>query len=180
MNNSVDDNQPEENVKDLEGKKALEKVKELAEGAETCFFCTSIKTGLPVSVRPMALQQVDDEGNVWFMSAKDSQKNEEIAKDPFVHLMFAKNKHAGFLNLYGVAEISFDQAKIDELWTPSTKVWFTEGKEDPRISLIKVTPTQGHYWDTKNGAVIALAKMAFSLVSGKTFDDGVEGAIDLP
>lgn len=30
----------------------------------------------------MAVQKVDDDGNLWFLSAKDSHKNEELNNDP--------------------------------------------------------------------------------------------------
>ncbi|MEO5911007.1 MAG: pyridoxamine 5'-phosphate oxidase family protein, partial [Pelobium sp.] len=75
-NESQTPTQTEDTTKNLFGKDAIEKMKELAEGAETCFFCTNIKTGIPMSVRPMSLQQVDDEGNFWFMDLKDSKKEE--------------------------------------------------------------------------------------------------------
>ncbi len=61
-------------IQSLQGKEAVEKLKELAKGAENCFFCTDIKTGLPMSVRPMSVLDVDDSGNLWFMSQKDSEK----------------------------------------------------------------------------------------------------------
>ena len=172
-------NTQEENIKDLGGKEAVEKLRELAEKAESCFFCTNIKTGIPMSVRPMAIQQVDDEGNLWFMSMNDSTKNQEIAADPFTNLMFQASTHAGFVNIYGISEISRDQAKIDELWTPIIKTWFQGGKDDPNISLIKVVPSEGYYWDNKHGNAIAFLKMAASVVIGKTMDDSVEGDLDL-
>ena len=55
--------------------------------------------------------------------------------------------------------------------------WFTEGKDDPRITVIKVTPTDGYYWDTKHGAAIAGAKMLVGAAIGKTLDDSVEGRL---
>lgn len=176
---SVNAKQPEDNIKPLEGAEAIAKIKELTKKADTGFLVTNIKTGLPVSARPMSTQQVDDEGNLWFLSVKDSKHNQEIASDPFVHLFFQGSSHAGFLNIYGMAEISYDKAKIDELWDPIAKVWFTEGKDDPLVSLIKVNPLQGYYWDNKHGAVVALAKMAVSLVTGKTLDDSVEGTLEV-
>lgn len=165
-------------IKTLEGTEAVKKLKDLATSAENCFFCTNIKTGLPLSVRPMSVLQVDDEGNLWFMSQNDSHKNEEIELDPFTHLFFQENKNSGFLNIYGISEISRDQDKIDELWNPLLKVWFQEGKEDPKISLIKVTPTSVYYWDTKHGDAIAFIKMAASIITGKTMDDSVEGKLN--
>ncbi len=174
---SINQQQPEDTHQPLEGADAVKKIKELTDKVKTGFLCTSIKTGLPVSARPMTVQQVDDDGNLWFLSAKDSDMNHEIEKDPLVHLFFQASEHSGFLNLYGLAEISYDKAKIDELWIPLAKVWFTKGKDDPRISIIKVSPTQGYYWDNKHGNLIAFAKMLAGLVTGQTLDDSVEGKI---
>ncbi|MET1055056.1 MAG: pyridoxamine 5'-phosphate oxidase family protein [Pedobacter sp.] len=176
---SSNNTQPtDEHIKTLEGKEALEKLKHIATKAENCFFCTNIKTGLPVSVRPMAVLDVDDEGNLWFMSMKDSTKNAEIAADPFTHLFFQESTNSGFLNIYGITEISTDQEKIDELWKPLLKVWFQGGKDDFNISLLKVVPTNVYYWDNKHGDMVAFAKMAASVVTGKTMDDSVEGNLD--
>jgi general stress protein 26 len=168
----------DEHIRSLEGADAIKKLKGLATSAENCFFCTNIKTGLPVSVRPMSVLDVDEEGNLWFMSQKDSKKNKEIKEDPFTHLFFQENKNSGFLNIYGITEISTSQEKIDELWNPLLKVWFQGGKDDYNISLLKVVPTNVYYWDTKHGDVIAFAKMAASIVTGKTMDDSVEGNLD--
>ena len=64
-----------------------------------------------------------------------------------------------------------------ELWQPILKVWFTEGINDPRISVIKVEPLEGYYWDTKNNAVIGMIKRAAGAIIGKTMDDSIEGKL---
>ncbi len=176
---SINQNQPEENMKDLGGAEAIAKLKELAEKTESCFFCSNIKTGLPFSTRPMSAQKVDDEGNIWFLSSKDSHKNDELTHDPFVQLLFQGSKHSGFMSVYGICEIFDDKDKIEELWEQIVKVWFTEGKDDPRISVIKVEPMQGYYWDNKHGNIVAFLKMATSLVTGKTLDDSIEGKLEV-
>lgn len=168
-----------EHIKSLEGKEAVDKLKEISLAAENCFFCTDIKTGLPMSVRPMAVLDVDDSGNLWFMSQKNSDKNKEIQADPFTHLFFQENKHSGFLNIYGISEVLEDRAKIEELWSPILKVWFQDGKDDEMISVIKVEPTHVYYWDNKHGEAVSFLKMAASLVTGKTMDDSVEGTLDV-
>jgi general stress protein 26 len=167
-----------DHIKTLEGTAAVKKLKDLATSAENCFFCTNIKTGIPISVRPMSVLQVDDAGNLWFMSRSDSNKNTEITHDPFTHLFFQENKNSGFLNIYGITEIISDRAKIDELWNPLLKVWFQGGKDDPKISLLKVEPTKVYYWDTKHSETVAFIKMATSIITGKTMDDSVEGKLE--
>ena len=176
---SINKQQEEQNYKALEGKDAIDKLKELVDKAENCFFCSDIKTGLPFSTRPMAAQKVDEEGNIWFLSSKDSHKNAEINQDPFVQLLFQGSKHSAFLSVYGISEIIDDKSKIEELWNPIIKTWFTEGKDDPRISVIKVVPTQSYYWDTKHGETVAFLKIAASVLSGKTMDDSIEGKLEI-
>ena len=127
----------------------------------------------------MAVQKVDDHGDLWFLSAIDSHKNHELEKDPRVELFFQGSSHSDFLHLIGTASVTRDRAKIDELWNPLVKTWFTEGKEDPRITVVRVRPSQGYYWDTKHGGVVAMAKIVIGAAIGKTMDDSIEGRIDV-
>ena len=173
---SINKNQEENNHEDLQGNKAAQKIKELAD-KKTCFFCTNITTGQEITVRPMSVQKADEQGNLWFLSANDSHKNMEIARDPKVQLMFQGSSHSDFLSLYGNASISKDKTVIKELWEPILKTWFTEGVDDPRITVIKVEADNGYYWDNKHGNAIALLKMAAGAIMGKTMDDSIEGKI---
>ena len=174
---SINRQQPEQNHADLTGADAVRKIKELAEKAETCFFCTDITTSGSSGTRPMAVQQIDDAGNLWFLSASDSHKNEEVALDPVVRLYFQASAHSGFLTLTGTVSSSRNHAKIQELWKPIMKTWFTEGEDDPRITVLKFTPQEGYYWDTKHGKAVAGIKMLIGAAIGKTLDDSIEGTL---
>ena len=146
---TINKNQPEDNREDLQGQGAIQKIKEMVEQAENCFFCSAVATGESNGDRPMNVRQVDDEGNLWFLSASDSRKNQELAIDPSVRL-----------------------------WSPMVQTWFTEGKDDPRITVIRVTPTEGYYWDTKHGTAVAGVKMLIGAVLRKTMDDSIEGTLN--
>ncbi len=176
---SINANQPEENHADLNAEEAVQKIKDLVKKAQTCFFCTLVSSGGPAHARPMAVQQVDDAGNLWFLSADDSHKNKELAEDHEVTLYFQGSPHSDFLQLNGTATLSRDKAKIKELWEPIIKTWFTGGVDDPRITVIKVAPNDGYYWDTKHGNAVAGLKMMVGAVLGKTLDDSIEGRISL-
>ncbi len=175
--NSINKNQPENNHKDLNSEAALHKIKELVKQAEYCFFCTEPGGSGSDGVRPMTIQEVDDQGNLWMLSANDSHTNEEIAMDSKVKLYFQGSKHSDFLYLTGEASIHNDREKIKALWNPIMKTWFTEGVNDPRISLIKVAPAYGYYWDTKHGNMVAGIKMMVGAAFGKTLDDSIEGQL---
>src|SRR5688572_25513464 len=128
---SINANQPEDNRDDLQGQEAVQRIQEMVKKAPTCFFCSAVSTDGSHAC-PMNVRTVDDEGNLWFLSANDSHKNQEIAHDPSVSLYFQQSEHSGFLQLKGHATISTDRAKIKELWEPILKTWFTEGIDDPR------------------------------------------------
>lgn len=174
---SINNNQPEENYKDITGNDAGKKIKELSEKADACFFCTKITAGQPLNVRPMSPQKVDEDGNFWFFSSNDSHKNKDIAEDNKVHLLFQGSAHSDFLSIFGKATISRDKKMIDELWSPLLKTWFTEGKDDPRITIIKIETLEAYYWDNKHGDAIAFIKMAAGALLGKTYDDSIEGKL---
>jgi general stress protein 26 len=94
-----------------------------------------------------------------------------------MQLMLQGSANSDFLTLFGTAEISRDREKIKELWAPLVKAWFTEGIDDPRITVIRFTPTEGYYWDTKHGGLVAFMKIAVGAATGKTMDDSIEGSV---
>jgi general stress protein 26 len=176
---SINKNQPEENREDLRSKDAIAKIRELVKKAQNCFFCTNGPTGGSSGARPMNVRKVDEQGNLWFLSAIDSHKNEELGNDPSVRLFFQGSGNSDFLQLNGLATVSKDKAKIKELWEPILRTWFTGGIDDPRITVIKFAPAEGYYWDTKHGSAVAGIKMLVGAMLGKTLDDSVEGRVEV-
>lgn len=165
-------------IKNLSEQEAIEKFKEIVKHESTCLFTTRL-TEVPLTTRPMAVQKVCDQGNFWFLSDRDSDKNKEIENDPRVQLFISNTSNYEFLSVYGNASITRDRQKIDELWSDIAKAWFPEGKDDPRVTVIKVTPEQGFYWDTKDGKLVSMIKILASAVTGKTMQEGVEGTISV-
>lgn len=166
-------------IKNLTRDEAIAKMKNLVSGAShTCMFCTKV-TDMPFKSRPMGAQKVDEQGNLYFFSAADSEHNAEIAADNRVELLFSNPSASEFLIVNGTATISQDRALIDELWNDMAKAWFPGGKDDPNLSVIKVTTDISHYWDTKYGKAITLLAIATAAVTGQQFDAGVEGKLSI-
>jgi general stress protein 26 len=92
-------------------------------------------------------------------------------------VFFQGSAHSEFLHLVGKASVSRDKAKIHELWEPILRTWFTEGVDDPRITVIQFVPESGYYWDNKHGNAIAGVKMLIGAAIGKTLDDSIEGKV---
>lgn len=165
-------------IKDVRRGEAMKKIKELADAADICLFTTNL-TELPLSARPMSRQHVDDDGTLWFFSHKDSHKNEHIERDNRVQLFFSNRNSSEYLSIYGTAEVIRDPVKAKEIWSPIAKTWFHEGPEDPTLTLLKVTPEDGYYWDTKDGKLVTLLKIAAGAITGKELDGSLEGKVML-
>ncbi|HEY4540214.1 MAG TPA: pyridoxamine 5'-phosphate oxidase family protein [Faecalibacter sp.] len=164
-------------TEDLAGNSAIEKIKSIAENAGTCFFSTNVKA--ETNSRPMALQEVDENGNLWFLSDVTSDKNKDIEKDPEVELYFINNSKYEYVFIKGKASITQDKALIDKYWTNFANAWF-DGKDDPNVSLIKVAATDGYYYETKENKLVAMTKMLFAAATGAKMEDGgVEGSLDV-
>ncbi len=156
----------------------LKKLKELAEGIDICMFCTALKEQ-PFEVSPMSVQEVDEEGVIWFIASKESDKYHNIQQDNNVHLMFSDTSNYRFLTVYGTASFSTDQNRIDKYWNKMMEGWFEKGKDDPNIVLIAIKPNDSYYWDTKHNKMITLAQTLYSAITGAKNDSGVEGSIQL-
>lgn len=165
-----------EGQENLVGREAIEKMKELVGHNAICMLTSSVDE-VPLQTRPMTTQEVDDEGNFWFLSPKDSHKNYEIRSDSRVQLLFANTSASEYLTVYGTATVITDRKKIEELWSPMAKAWFHEGKDDPNVSLIKVSPEDAYYWEPKQNKMVTLFKMAAAAVAGKDMDIGRQGSL---
>jgi general stress protein 26 len=165
---------------DLFNDKAVEKLKELSEKAKICMFITNLNSNSPYHARPMSLQECDKEGNLWFISSKESHKNMEIENENFVQLYFMNNSDHEYLSISGNAFIYDDKETIEDKWSVFANAWF-EGKNDPDISIVRVTPTEAYYWDTKFGKFVSMINFLSVVIAGKNTDnsDGVEGKIEI-
>lgn len=154
---------------------AIEKLNELT-NEKVCMFCTLDFAG-NLKARPMATNKTDGYGNIWFLSDRLSDLNEQLNENPKVDLLYVNTKDNTYCTVKGIAQVSRDQGLINELWNSIAKAYFQEGKEDPRISVIKVTPEDAHYWDTKSGKFVGFLKSAASAITGLNLTDGREGEI---
>ncbi len=162
------------NTQNLFNRDALEKLRDLVNDSPACMLCSDL-AAIPFHLCPMQVQDVDREGCLWFFSGAGSTHNSMIQADPRVQLVFCNGGKHEYLAVYGTAEISRDIEKVDELWSSMSKNWFPGGRYDPNLTLIRVCPEKVHYWDVRDGKLVAMAKVLLGAMTGKPTDIGVEG-----
>ncbi len=122
--------------------------------------------------RPLALAHGKDDGVLYFPTSASSPKIAELQAEPHVGLTMQDKRR--FVSISGMARVVRDAATIEALWSDSWKVWFPQGKQDPDLALIAVTPTAAEYWDNKGSKGLGyLFEAARAFVTGTRPD--VEG-----
>ena len=91
------------------------------------------------------------------------------------------NSDYEYLSVFEKAFVYKDRAMIEEKWTKIANAWFEEGKDDPKVTVIRVTPDETYYWDTKAGKLVSFVTFAAAALTGIKTDnsDGVEGSLNI-
>lgn len=133
---------------------------------------TTLEADNEFHTRPMATQQMDADGTLWFFTYNDSAKVYEVEKDKKVGLSYADPGSETYVAATGTAEVVRDRNKINELWSDILKAWFPNGKDDPQIALLKITLSHAEYWDRPGGKMVKLFQMAKAYVTGEPDSGG--------
>lgn len=121
--------------------------------------------------RPMAIADVEPDGNVWLLTDRTSGKMDEIADDNHVNItMQSKSK---FVSFSGRIFASDDPQKLNELWKESWKIWFPGGKDDPNLVLLRIEGDSGEYWDDSG-----LQGIRYLFEAGKSYLTGTRPQIE--
>jgi general stress protein 26 len=119
--------------------------------------------------RPMATQQQEFDGDLWFFTKADSAKVQDARREQHVNVSYASPDDQKYLSVSGTAELVRDRAKMEELWNPFYKAWFPKGLEDPEIALMKVNVEGAEYWDTPSGKMVHLIGYLKAVVTGEPY-----------
>jgi general stress protein 26 len=156
----------------------IERLGELIKDVRIAMFTTQRSDGRLVS-RPVATQEVEFEGDLWFATAADSPKAREIAANPMVNVAYASPTSNVYISVAGRASLVHDPAKVAQLWSPAMKLYFPNGKDDPNLVLVKVQVESAEYWDGPGGA---FGKALYFVLAAVNDDPGAlteNGLLDL-
>lgn len=120
--------------------------------AKVAMLTTMTAEGRHVS-RPMSLQEVEFDGDLWFFAYEQSSKVAQIRVNPAVNVSFSDEKNSSWTSIAGHAEIVHDRQKAEELYSSTLKAWFPEGVDTEGITLIKVHADSAEYWDGPSSTI---------------------------
>ena len=154
----------------------VRKVAELLDGERFGMFTTTAPDGTLMS-RPMALQEVEFDGDLWFYAARGSRKMEHIAAHPEVNV--AVSSGSTWVSLTGDAEVVDDAQRKRDLWNAGVQAWFPDGPDAPEVVLIRVDASSAEYWDTPGGRVASIISFAKAKVTGTRYSGGDNETVEM-
>jgi len=166
-------------TENLKNEEAISKLRKMVDDIDIGMLCSNNPESDYFHSVPMSRQEVDEEGNIWFLFSATSESHQYLLKDNKASLLYSDVKNYAFLSINGIGEISSDRARIDKYWNKVVEAWFENGKEDANVRVLKFIPTEAHYWDNKSGKLVTFLKVATSAISGIKMDIGREGDLEV-
>jgi general stress protein 26 len=152
------------------------KVAQLMKG-ERFGFLTTITMDGRLTSRPMTLQEVEFDGDLWFFAERDSQPVEHITASPEVNVGVGSG--GTWVSLTGDAVVVADVAKKRELWNSAVEAWFPQGPDDDSVVLIKVEANSAEYWDAPGGRLATAFSFAKAKLTGQRIEGGENEKVEL-
>lgn len=150
-----------------------QKVGELIKDIRIAMLTHADANGRLVS-HPMATQEVEFDGDVFFIAERDSHKAKDIAAQTPAKVNVAYSSGSAWVSLSGTAQIVDDRAKLAELWNTFTDAWAEGGPENPNNVLIRVSADTAEYWDTPGSKATSVINLVKAKVTGERLDaDGM-------
>lgn len=154
------------------------KLRELIGDMKFCML-TTVEPDGSLHSRPMAVQQTEFDGDLWFFTGKSTEKVQELAREQRVNVSFSDPKENTYVSVSGTARMVQDAAKAKELWNPFYRTWFPKGLDDPDLTLLKVDVDHAEYWDAPNSLVTHLFGVVQATVTGKRPSPGDHAEVTL-
>lgn len=129
--------------------------------------------------RPMATQEADAEGNLWFFTGLSTPKVSEIRQHQQVNISYASPEDQRYVSVSGSAEVLRDRQKIEELWNPLYRAYFPKGLDDPDLILLKVRVSEAEYWDAPSSRMVQIVGFVKGIVTGERSPIGEHGKLDV-
>ncbi|MFW8594094.1 pyridoxamine 5'-phosphate oxidase family protein [Cribrihabitans neustonicus] len=109
--------------------------------------------------QPMTHFADEDGGAIWFITSSDTDLARAIGTGGRGQLCFMSKNEDYFASIEGALEVSQNNAKLDEYWSVAAAAWFEQGREDPKVTLLKFTPAEAAVWANESSAVLVGLKL---------------------
>ncbi|WP_306120612.1 MULTISPECIES: pyridoxamine 5'-phosphate oxidase family protein [unclassified Roseitalea] len=129
-------------------------------------------------MQPMAPMVARDEEAIWFFTKTDTDLVEAVGDSGgLVHLCVVGKDHDYHACLRGHLTRHMDQAHVDRFWSPMVEAWYEQGKDDPRMTMLRFVPADAEIWASTDSTLKFGWEIARANVSSHEPEVGYKTAI---
>jgi general stress protein 26 len=129
--------------------------------------------------QPMTAFCEPDNGQIWFFSRTDTDLAQEVASG--AEAMFVvQAKDQGFQACVG-GRLSrqSDARRMEQYWGPVVAAWYPEGKDDPRLTLLRLDVGDAQVWLSETNPLAFGFQIAKANMTGHEPDVGESAPVRL-
>ncbi|MBO9667928.1 MAG: pyridoxamine 5'-phosphate oxidase family protein [Bdellovibrio sp.] len=153
----------------------VHKLAELIKGIKIAML-TTITRENKLHSAPLFTQEIDFDGDLWFLITRTSQKVSDINYESNVSLCYSGT--GKYVSITGIAHLEDDPEKIRELWSKSYEAYFPQGPKDPNIQLLRIDVETAEYWEGHSMPVARMLQFV-KATTGSHIKMGDHGQLDL-
>jgi general stress protein 26 len=154
----------------------ISKVIDIINDSRIGMFTTINEAGALVS-RPLAVQDVKDDGDMWFFTSSNTSQVAHIRANPAVNVSFGKGTE--WVSVAGTAEVVADRQLIRDMWNQMVEAWFPDGPDTPEVVLLHVGSDSAEYWTSPGGTAATVLQWVKSRVMHSPMSVGDSGTVTL-
>ncbi len=94
-----------------------------------------------------------DTNTLYFITSSDTDLVRAVGLGGRAHYCVVGKDQDFHACLAGTLEQVEDQAKLDELWSPVAGAWFEKGREDPKVTLLRLTLADASVWGSTESSL---------------------------
>lgn len=155
---------------------SISKVTDIINDSHIGMFTTINEDGALVS-RPLAVQDVKDDGDMWFFTSANSSQVAHVRANPRVNVSFGQRTE--WVSVAGTAEVVTDRQKIHDMWNQVVEAWFPDGPDTPEVVLLHVDSDSAEYWTSPGGTAATVLQWIKSKVTHSRMSVGESGTVEL-
>ena len=122
--------------------------------------------------RPMTAQIEGEHGPIWFFTSKDNALVNLLGRGDRAIASFASKGHDLFATVHGTLSVDNRREVIDRLWNRFVAAWFEGGKDDPKLTLLRLDAESAEIW-LDASSMVAGIKMLIGVDPKKDYKDKV-------
>lgn len=109
--------------------------------------------------QPMTHFASEEDGAIWFITSADTDLVSVIGPGADAGFTYQSQKGDYHASIKGPLVILQDNQKLDELWSTPVAAWFENGRQDDKVTLLRLTPREAAIWASDANPVLVGLKM---------------------